>query len=181
MTDPKRIILTGMREVGKTTLLLHLVEAAKVQKIDIRGVISPAVIANGQKVAIDLYLIHSGQQVRLANLNRQNSKSTIATEYWAFDSDNLALGNKILAESTPCDLLVIDELGPIELERGQGWQDGINAVDSKLYKMAVLVIRPSLVALAQAKWPDTELISLDQKSTEDQNKIVATILSRYYA
>ena len=37
------------------------------------------------------------------------------------DAEVLAWGTRILQQATPCDLLVVDELGPLKFERGEGW------------------------------------------------------------
>ena len=58
---------------------------------------------------------------------------------------HLIWGNHVLSNSTPCDLLVVDELGPLEIDRGTGWQAGLAAVDSKEYAVAVVVVRAELL------------------------------------
>ncbi len=52
----------------------------------------------------------------------------------------------MLESATPCDLLIVDELGPLEFERNEGWPAGLAAIDSAAYKVGVVVIRPELLA-----------------------------------
>ena len=67
-----------------------------------------------------------------------------------------------------CDLLIVDELGPIELERGEGWQNGIAALNSGEYQAAVVVIRPELLDAASQLWPNASLITI-QNNQDPQN------------
>ena len=154
------IILTGPREIGKTRSLLKMIEGFSKRPIKICGIISPAVFVDGIKTAIDLRDVHTGQQRRLADLRRSNS-SRIMTERWVFIEDALQWGNQVLRESVPCDLLIVDELGPIELEHGQGFQWGIFALNSHQYKAAVVVIRPELLDQAARLWPGSEVIEIN--------------------
>ncbi|MEA5077263.1 MAG: nucleoside-triphosphatase [Anaerolineaceae bacterium] len=177
MPDGKRFILSGEREIGKTTLLLALKEQSQKAGFDVSGVISPAVFEAGSKTGIDLLDLRSGKQIRLANLNKAEPDSQIATIHWAFDEGALQYGNEVLGRATPCDLLIVDELGPIELVRGQGWQNGIQAIESKEYKAAVIVIRPSLLDVAFSKWSDATLLTLEQKDPAQQATLVQSIIS----
>ena len=58
-------------------------------------------------------------------------------------------GNQTLNTSTPCDVLVVDELGPLEFERGIGLQNGFTAIDSRNFDFALVVIRPITVRVCR--------------------------------
>jgi nucleoside-triphosphatase THEP1 len=169
-------ILSGPREVGKTTFLSQLLALKLATDHDCAGVLSPAVFENGQKTGIDLLDIRSGVTHQLARLN-QNAREGIFTERWEFDVENLNWGNEVLSLSTPCDLLIVDELGPIELERGQGWQAGIAALTSNCYRVGVVVIRPELLQLAYALWPNAQSLTLTkgQDPEQFQSEILANL------
>ena len=169
-------ILSGAREIGKTTFLKTLLEQAALLKLDAAGVISPAFFSAGEKKGIDLLEVRSGITKRLANL-RESETCGIQTERWAFSSEVLDWGNQVLGNSCPCDLLIVDELGPIELERGQGWQNGIRALSSGNYQTAVVVIRPELVEKAFQIWPNARLIQIIQKNHRNQHNQIERILS----
>jgi hypothetical protein len=62
--------------------------------------------------------------------------------------------------------LIIDELGPLEFERSEGWVEGFSALQSKEYKKALVVIRPSLVNAAKDRWEISHLINLDLTDQE---------------
>lgn len=52
----------------------------------------------------------------------------------------------MLSQAKPCDLLVIDEVGPLELERGKGWVSAFDVLRAGAYALALLVVRPELIA-----------------------------------
>jgi len=160
MKPGKRLFLTGLPGSGKSSLCQQVIMQAKQLKIDCRGVLSPAVIENGEKVGIDLVDLSTGHRTRLADRNIHTTTSGPATTRWAFHQESIDLGNAILRDSIPCELLVIDELGPLEFERGEGWLDGLTAVDEGEYQSALLVIRPSLLTSAFARWRDAEQIEI---------------------
>ena len=154
------ILLTGARESGKTSLLVKVLEKCREGGIDTAGVISPAVFNNGNKTGIDLLDVRSGEKRRLADLRKAGS-SGIMTDRWAFDSQTLEWGNLILGAATPCDLLLVDELGPIELEKGLGLQNGISSLNSRGYRMAIVVIRPELIQKALQLWPGSVVFDIE--------------------
>jgi nucleoside-triphosphatase len=146
------ILLTGKREVGKTNLLVRLLQECQTQKIAAAGVISPAVFSEGHKTAIDLLNLRGGEVRRLADL-RTDGSAGIMTDRWVFTESTLEWGNQVLASASPCDLLIVDELGPIELQRGLGLQNGIGAVTKGEFCAAIAVIRPELIKRALHLWP----------------------------
>ena len=154
------ILLTGARESGKTSLLSEALGKCRESAIIAAGVISPAVFENGVKTGIDLLDVRSGEKRRLADLRKAGS-SGIMTDRWAFDSQTLEWGNKIFGSAVPCDLLLVDELGPIELEKGLGLQNGISSLNSRGYRMAIVVIRPELIQKALHFWPGLEVFDID--------------------
>jgi nucleoside-triphosphatase THEP1 len=147
----KQVLITGELERGKTTLCRHLVIRARAAGWRVRGVLSPGVFEGSCKTAIDLIDLATHEKRRLAL--RETPTGGPHTERWHFIPETLDWGEKILNRATPCDLLVVDELGPLELVRGEGWQAGIEAVNSRSYKLAGVVIRPTLLDIALEKWP----------------------------
>lgn len=163
---PNVILLTGPREIGKTRLLLKLVERFHSGQIDFQGVLSPAVFDSGVKTAIDLLNIKDGERRRLASLRTGESSGTM-TDRWVFEPDTLDWGNTILGAVTACDILLVDELGPLELERDLGLQNGVRAISNGEYKMAIVVIRPELLSAAALLWPGSVSTTL----TDDPGSI----------
>ena len=170
------LILTAPIQTGKTRWL-----EALISELASRGVASYGVVAPGRwhrepdveggelvKDGIDNVLLPSGERVRLAEAARGHD-GTVGLG-WSFDADALARVDGHFAElASHADgapgLLVVDELGPLELKRGEGLVHAVRLLEhgpAPAWLHAVVVVRPALVPLAkerfQAAWGDLEPI-----------------------
>jgi nucleoside-triphosphatase THEP1 len=161
MADGKILILTGGRGAGKTALCQRLAFQARKAGWDTAGVFSPAVFENGVKTGIGIKDPRSGEQ-RLLALRLPPEKILPGGLGWDFDPAAFAWGNELLEHACPCDLLVVDELGPLELVRGEGWQKGIAALNSGAYRLGLAVIRPELLDTARRLWQAAEVVEVPQ-------------------
>lgn len=152
-------IITGDRGAGKSTFCQHLAELAGAAGWQPGGLRSPAVVEGGQKTGIAAVDLRTGERRLLAvRRERDQPAAELQTNRWRFDPEVMAWGNDVLQTAVPCDLLVVDELGPLELERGEGWLAGLAALDSGRYRAGVVVIRPELLAIARQRWPAARVI-----------------------
>lgn len=171
MKKPQVVVITGEIESGKTSLCRELDRLARLDGIKSAGLISPAVFEAGSKTAIDVQDLTSGERRRLADL-RERISTGLETRRWSFHPDAVAWGNQILQRACPCDLLIIDELGPLEFNRAEGWISALEIVDQGQFQTALLVIRPDLVGAASRRWQVTRILDLSgsgpfPKSPED--------------
>ena len=173
--SPLLFLVAGSRGAGKTTFCSRLVQAAREAGWQTGGLISHPVFEGSRRTAIDAEDLRTGEIRRLAALAAPGEPVTPGTKQWQFDPGVVEWGNQVLAASTPCDLLVVDELGPLELERGQGWQAGLAAVDSQQYAIAVVVIRAELLGEVLLRWDDANLVEID---TPEDSAYKAQVLSR---
>ncbi len=164
--------MSGGIESGKTTLCLKLLEQFRRHGLQVKGVICPPVFEAGIKTGIDILDAATGEQRRLASLRTSAGEGEF-TERWQFDANSLAWGNTILKTAAPCDVLFIDELGPLEFERGAGWQNGLSAIDSRNYTTAIAVVRPALLKAARRRWADALVYTVTR---ENQDLILDQIL-----
>jgi nucleoside-triphosphatase len=159
---PELILLTGGRGAGKTTLCRQLVDLARRGGWRIAGLISPPVFENGVKIGIEVEDLSSGERRRLARLPQKcDSANVLRTGGWVFEGQGMNWGGEVLGEVKECDLLLVDELGPLELLRGEGWQTGLAALDGRAYRLALAVIRLELLAAAQQRWPGAEVVQVE--------------------
>lgn len=157
----KLFIITGSVGAGKSAFCARLIEPARSAGLKIGGILSPGIFENGQKIAINAIDLSSGQSTILATLRSSADQAAdLQTPRWQFSSPAMAWGNAVLQTATPCDLLVVDELGPLEFEQNRGWTAGFAALDSGLYQAGVVVIRPSLLGMAQQRWPLAQVVNL---------------------
>jgi nucleoside-triphosphatase THEP1 len=153
------ILLSGARGAGKTTLLQQLLALLRQDEIDIAGILSLPVEGAGEKVAIDGIDLRSGE-TRLLAIRNQGASGQWVTRQWQFNQQAMLWADHVLESSTPCDLLVIDELGVLEFERNRGWLAGLKAIDDGRYRAAILVIRPELLEKARKRWSDAKVIKI---------------------
>ncbi len=150
---PKHIaILTGPFGSGKTTACRQLADLARQRGLDCAGIVCPARFDGAHKVGIDLLNLRTGESRPLAEAD--NRPSELRTTRYRFDTDAMAWAATILDSACPCDVLVVDELGPLELERGQGWVNALRVLRDGLYDLAVVVVRPGLIDAFRAAMGD---------------------------
>ena len=159
MNESQIIIITGELESGKTSLCLDIADLAKESGIKITGLVSPGVFVGGFKKAIDVQDLATGERRRLAGL-REQVETDLETKRWSFFSEAVSWGNRLLQNALPTDMLIIDELGPLEFNRAQGWVKAFDAIDNGEFQTALLVIRPSLIQQASRRWKITRIIDL---------------------
>jgi nucleoside-triphosphatase THEP1 len=163
--SPRLVILSGPSGAGKSSWCLQLAEQATSANFVVGGLISPAVFRDDTKIGIDLVDQPYGQCRRLA-VRRGEERDGLKTEQWLLDPTVLAWGNRQLATLPPCDIVILDELGPQELEHGRGLQVGLTLIESRRIPLIVVVVRPNLLPQARKRWPWGEVLMLasDQAS-----------------
>lgn len=166
-TRGRIVIITGGRGAGKTRLCLRLAERARAYGWRVAGAACPAVFQAGEKTGIAVQDLRSGETRRLAQRLTPGSAAQVRTEGWAFDPDGLDWGNRLFASAAPCDLLVVDELGPLELVRGEGWQAALEALAQGGYCLALVVVRPELLDVLPAAWHIQRVVDLDCQPAGD--------------
>ena len=165
-SSSRLILLSGPSGCGKTSWCLQLVQLAGQHKLSAEGLVSPAVFQAGKKTAIDLMMLPHGPSHRLA-IRRQEEAKGVLTEEWHFDESQIAWGERHLASLRNPELLVIDELGPLEFLNGKGWQAAFPLIEQRAYRLAVVVIRPGLLSAAQGRWPWAETWHLAPLATKE--------------
>jgi nucleoside-triphosphatase len=170
--SPLLFIITGSRGAGKTTFCTNMVRAAREADWQTAGLLSHPVFEGSLRTAIETEDLRSGEIRQLAV---RSDTPTPGSQYWQFDNEAVVWGNDVLRAAVPCDLLVIDELGPIEFEYERGWQDGLAAVDSREYAIAIVVVRAELLGNALLRWNDANIVEID---TPDQSEAKARVLAQ---
>jgi len=168
MTGAHLWILSAPSGAGKTMLCRRLVTVARSSGWDVAGLITPAVCSGGIKIGIDAVAPRNMASRRLA----QNTPSLVFNQpvgrQWHFDSTAVAWGDRQIALSTPCDLLIIDELGPLEFQHSQGWVSAFDALGGGRYRLGIVVVRPDLIAEARQRLPVWGVIEPDAAPFTDE-------------
>jgi nucleoside-triphosphatase len=111
----KRILLlTGSPGVGKTTVLLKTVEVLKAKGYSVGGMISREIRSRGIRVGFEVLDLSSGKQGWLAHVNQKSGPQV--GKYRVNLNDLNGVGAvAILKSAENSDVIVIDEIGPMEL------------------------------------------------------------------
>jgi nucleoside-triphosphatase len=168
-------LLTGQRGAGKTTFCRALAAQARTQGWDAAGLLSPAVFEGKRKTGISIEDVRTGETRPLASSMSQPAFDLQLGD-WYFDRSSLAWGNRILENSLPCDLLIVDELGPLELRRKIGWQAALDILHRShgrshgqvQFRLALVVIRPELQAEAHNLFDFSKTLVMDRAQSTEQ-------------
>lgn len=163
--NSRLLIIEGPSGSGKTTWCMQLLEQAKLRKITIAGLLSPAVFMGNQKTGIELMNIQTGERRLLATRGKSREGSP-ARGPWSFDQEVLNWGNAILRSIPPCQVVIIDEIGPLEFEQHIGLLEAFDLIDVRRYMLTCLSLRPYLVGAALERWPWAKVLSLPCNSPQ---------------
>jgi nucleoside-triphosphatase THEP1 len=148
------VLLTGERQVGKTTICRQVAGLARELGYDPAGVLSLALFGeDGLPVAYHALIVSDGEQRLLAQAD--GDLGGPRTSRYSFDADVLSwvIGRLGEAISQGCDLLIVDEIGPLELEQGKGLAPILSDLSSGRLPLLLLVVRPELVGQLQRRLP----------------------------
>jgi len=111
----KRVFfLTGRPGVGKPTLLLILVEKLRRKSVKIGGFVSREVRKNGSRVGFKIIDLDSGREGWLAHVGQRVGPKVGKYRVCMKDLESIGV-DAILRAIGEADIVVIDEVGPMEL------------------------------------------------------------------
>ena len=111
---PRIVFITGQPGVGKTTVLLNVVETLRRRGYKVGGMISREVRERGVRIGFEIIDIYTGQRGWLAHVNQP--KGPQVSKYRVNLDDLKTIGaNSILNAIKKTNIVAIDEIGPMEL------------------------------------------------------------------
>ncbi|MCW4047721.1 MAG: NTPase [Candidatus Bathyarchaeota archaeon] len=154
------LLLTGNPGVGKTTVLAKAVNALKEKGYSVGGMISREVREGGTRVGFEILDLNSGKRGWLAHVNQQAGPQV--GKYHVNIEDLNAVGAKAIVDAVEkCDIIAIDEIGPMELFSEKFKEATRKALNSRKPVLAVI------------HWKARELIS-EAKNREDSEMFTVT-------
>jgi len=139
--------------VGKTTVCQAVAELARQRGYRPGGVVTPALYDDhGAKVGLEAMDVSSGERWLLARTDPSpgsghHPERGPRVGPYSFDPTALARALKVLrkAATAGCDLLMVDEIGPLELEQGEGFAPVLDLLPPGMPTHTLIVVRPELL------------------------------------
>jgi len=103
-----------MPGVGKTTVLLRTVEALKAKGYKVGGMLSREVRSAGSRVGFEILSLSDNEHGWLANVNQGQGPQVGKYRVNLDDLNRVGVG-AIMKAVESCDVVAIDEIGPMEL------------------------------------------------------------------
>ncbi|MGQ9517294.1 MAG: nucleoside-triphosphatase [Anaerolineae bacterium] len=148
------ILLTGTRRVGKSTVCQRLVEEGRRRGKRLGGFISPAVFNDrGEKIGADLQDVRTGEARRQYSTEAEKGRAGPQIGPFTMDERVLKWGIHLVEEALRAgdDLVMIDEIGPLELLRGEGFAPLLSTLEDFPTALVLIVVRPELVKALQKR------------------------------
>ncbi len=147
------IVATGKTGSGKTTAILEVIHRLRGDQHRFVGFVQPGRFEQGQKTGFGIRDLTTGEESEFARLVERKD-GQFGTRFRFFDA-GIELARQALSSARPGDILIIDELGPMEL-RGEGHMDAVQtALETPHLCAVVVVVRahlvPSLLATLEAE------------------------------
>ena len=142
MLAPELHILTGPVHSGKTSLLDSLSREAERRSVRFQGFLSPAVWEEGKHIGYDLLTLPERRSFPFLRKEGLPNRQSVGPYYLAPEALEAALG--LIRAGAAAPLLIVDEIGPLELE-GKGVWPALEDVFSRPPEKMLLTIRDSLI------------------------------------
>lgn len=167
-TRPNVFILSGDVDGGKTGMAGRIVDQLIKSGWNIRGLLSTKKEDDPEKHGYLIKDITSGKKSLLCSQNP--ALGNIKTGRFYFSEEGLTFGRKILMQSLekPTDLVVVDELGPLELN-DKGWTPAIEQLLTNSKTPHLWIVREKLVNIIMRKWHigDVTIFNIKEDSIEE--------------
>jgi nucleoside-triphosphatase THEP1 len=168
-------LLTGPVGVGKTTVAERVVGQARRRGLVCGGLLTPAMSTScGQKAGIwGLDLLRAEGRI-LARTDRELDGPTVGP--YSFGAAALAWANGVLEQAVgACDLLIVDEIGKLELWRGIGLAPILVPLTAGKVSRSLVVVREELLSELQGTLRAVEQV-IFEVSEANRDDLAALIL-----
>jgi len=164
------VVVTGGHDAGKSFFCMRVVRAARRRGLSVGGLISHKLIVDGEEVRYGEDIGRA--EYRLLYRCRPDAgpsqrRPSLETVRWA---------EEVIAAAQESDLLVLDELGPLELYSGGGWEATLPLLERRADRLSLVVVGNGLLGRFNAAVAHHEM-SLLELSTDTREESLAAILA----
>lgn len=164
----QKVLITGPPRCGKSTLISDLIEYYTSKKnYVIYGFLTPEVRKDGNRVGFDIVDIHSGNTSHLARVGDFKTKYRVGKYNVFIEEFDKYIEDKLSLEAKTIDLIVIDEIGKMELFSRKFQTFIKNIFSSKISIVATIGLKlnhPLKTYLLNL--PSVLLLNLDRRNSQ---------------
>jgi nucleoside-triphosphatase len=173
----RTVVVTGEPGAGKTPVVERAAEALVRRGVRVAGFVQPAIVEGGAKVGFRIRDLATGESVELAR-RVETGRGAHGTSF-VFCDEGFELGRRSAERAAAGGVLVVDELGPVELRGGGHWPAVERALTSVPVGGLVVVVRRSLVpALIEAlDLADVVVVDLGDDPEDPDGDIVRALVT----
>ena len=159
------MLLTGSPGVGKTTVLAATVEALAKRGFRVGGMISREVRESGVRIGFEMLDLRSSKRGWLAQAGQKGGPGV--GKYCVNLKDLEAIGAvSIIKAVEDCDVVAVDEIGPMEL------------FSRKFREAANMAVQSRKLVLAVVHWKVMDRLVVEVKARIDSEIFVVTYQNR---
>ena len=169
----KRLVfVTGHPGVGKTSVLFRAVDALKGEGYKVGGMISREIRERGVRVGFEIVDLHTGQRGWLAHITQPTGPQI--SKYRVNLSDLNVIGaSSIINATRDADIIVVDEIGPMELFSPEFKKAVDQAIRSSKPVAGTIhsSARDPLINTIKAR-EDAEILEVTYENREDLHNVI---------
>jgi len=171
-TLKRLIFVTGPPGVGKTSVLLRAVNGLKDGGYEIGGMISREVREGGVRVGFEIMDFSTEQRGWLAHINQPTGPKISKYRVNLTDLDAIGVGS-ILDAIRNADIIIVDEIGPMELFSSAFRDAVVQAVESRKPVLGTIHfgLRNSLISSIKTR-EDAEIFEVTYENRETLHNLI---------
>lgn len=170
--NKRHIFLTGPPRIGKTTIILKVIERLKLRGTKIGGMISQEILERGIRMGFKIIDLETNREGILAHVKQRNGPRV--GKYRVCLEDLNEVGTKaILKACRRASLIVIDEIGPMELYSNEFKKAVLEALNSDRIVLGTIHYRAKTAFTdAIRRREDIDLIEVTYNNRNELPKII---------
>lgn len=172
MSGPRIILITGERQIGKSTVCAKLVDSLRSRRVQVSGLLTRRTGPDDLRVTE----LHSGATYPLTVSRSPDQERAIPVGHFQMDRAAMRRSENALDAGFPTQVFILDEIGPLELIRGQGWVRALELLRRSRYDVGFIVIRPELLVRAIWQLPVSSCTVVDV-TRETRDALPASLLT----